>query len=243
MNAGTRQLTRQIMYDRRGRHRWVLNLRSALTRFAATRGWVIPFLTVRDGVAEKWRKAPRDGNLGYAHYLELRENSRVILKEIQARTTPSDRILDLGCNVGRELNQLWQAGYRNLTGVEIGEEPVRAMREVFAEMAGGSRIINNSMTAAIQDFNDGEFDLVYAHGSLISLNAREQFVFDEMCRITRRWIITMENERSKLLFPRDFGKVFAWRGMRQVAERTMEMEAPKGGIKCSTLRVFEKRQG
>lgn len=230
-----------MLYDGQGRHTWISKLKCRLTRFAATRGWVIPYLTVRSGIAEKWRKAGKGDNIGYQHYLELTESSRNLLAEIRARTTVDDRILDLGCNVGRELNHLWHQGYRNLTGVEIGEEPVRAMREVFPELAAGARILNESMADAVRDFEDGEFDLVYAHGSLISLSAREQFVYDEMCRITRRWIITHENENSSMLFARDFGKVFTWRGMRQVFEREVISESQKKGLfKKSIMRIFEK---
>ena len=208
-----------------------------MTKYAATRGWVIPGLTVRSGIAKKWREAKKDDVIGYKYYLELDDLARMLLREIVSRTKPTDHILDLGCNVGRELNHLWTEGYRHLTGVEIGVEPVRAMGEVFSETALGSRIFNKSMTEAVLEFEDGEFDLVYAHGSLVSLSAREQFVFDEMARISRKYIITVENEWSLLLFPRDFGKVFTARGFRQI-HHTVWRQA--GAEKKTALRVFEK---
>lgn len=202
---------------------------------------MIPFLTVRSGIAEKWRSARKGDGIGYQHYIELEEDSKVLLGEIVSRSEPADRVLDLGCNVGRELNHLWGLGYRNLTGVEIGEEPVRAMREVFPEMASGSRIINDSMTDAIRNFKDAEFDLVYAHGSLISLSAREQFVYDEMVRVTRAIIMTMENEWSGMLFPRDFGAVFTRRGMQSILEQEVPVVNPETGrVKKTMLRVFKK---
>jgi SAM-dependent methyltransferase len=232
---------RPLLRDGRGNRTALLNARVSLTKFAATRGWVIPFLTVRSGIADKWRTAQKDDGIGYQHYIELEEDSKVLLSEITSCAKPQDRVLDLGCNVGRELNHLWELGFRDLTGVEIGEAPVRAMKEVFPEMAGGSRIINRSMTEAIVEFGDAEFDLVYAHGSLVSLSAREQFVFDEMVRVTRCLIVTLENEWSGMLFPRDFGRVFTSRGMTQVLEREVRVSAPENGRqKKSMLRIFKK---
>jgi SAM-dependent methyltransferase len=240
----TAKILQPLLHDQAGDQTALLRLRVQMTRFAATRGWVIPFLTVRSGVADKWRKARKGDNIGYQHYLELSEGSKQLLSEIQSRTSPNDKILDLGCNVGRELNHLWQAGYRNLTGVEIGEEPVRAMREVFPSLAQGARILNASMTAAVREFKNGEFDLIYAHGSLVSLSAREQYVFDEMSRITRRWLLVLENEWSGMLFPRDFGRVFSARGMREVATTEVLTRPPgKSRVKKSMLRVFEKVRG
>lgn len=208
-----------------------------MAKYASTRGWVIPLLTVRGGIAEKWRNAKKESVIGYKYYLELDELARLLLNEIVSRTKPSDQILDLGCNVGRELNDLWGRGYRHLTGVEIGVEPVNAMREVFPDMAMGSRIFNRSMTEAVREFEDNEFQLVFAHGSLVSLSAREQFVFDEMARISKKYIVTVENEWSLLLFPRDFGIVFTSRGFRQIHEAEIYQEKHE---KKAVLRVFEK---
>ena len=231
------RLKRRLMYRSNGEPTLALIARMQAAKFAATRGWVIPFLTVRPGLAEKWRQAQRDDVIGYRHYLETDDADRILLDQIRLRAGPEDSLLDLGCNVGRDLNSLWQSGYRHLTGVEIGIEPVQAMRQAFPEVAKGARILNRSMAEAVSRFQDDEFALVYAHGSLVSLSAADQRVFDHMCRITRRWIITMENEWSLLLFPRDFGRVFTGRGMKQVHAQIV---AKPGAEQGPVLRVFRK---
>lgn len=231
------KLLNPILYSSPGKPTPILKARMQMAKYASTRGWVIPLLTVRGGIAEKWRNAKKESVIGYKYYLELDELARLLLNEIVSRTKPSDQILDLGCNVGRELNDLWGRGYRHLTGVEIGVEPVNAMREVFPDMAMGSRIFNRSMTEAVREFEDNEFQLVFAHGSLVSLSAREQFVFDEMARISKKYIVTVENEWSLLLFPRDFGIVFTSRGFRQIHEAEIYQEKHE---KKAVLRVFEK---
>ena len=225
------------MYKSSGEPTLLLLARMQLAKFAATRGWVIPLLTVHIDMAERWREANPESDLGYKHYLELDDAAKKLLDQVKARTNTGDSVIDLGCNVGRDLNELWNAGYRSLTGVEIGLAPVRAMREVFPEMAAGARIVNKSMDEAIREFWDAEFKLVYTHGSLISLNAGKQSVFDHMCRITQRWIITVENEWNPVLFPRDFSKVFTDRGMRQVYS---EIIRKLGSRNQTVLRVFEK---
>ncbi len=226
-----------LLYYQPGKPTPLLKARMQMAKYASTRGWIIPLLTVRNGITEKWREAKKGDVIGYQYYLKLDDLARMLLEEIISRTKPADHVLDLGCNVGRELNELWRRGYRHLTGVEIGVEPVRAMREVFPEMAMGARIFNRSMTEAVREFEDDEFEVVFAHGSLVSLSAREQFVFDEMARISKKYIVTVENEWSLLLFPRDFGKVFTSRGFRQIhyAEFLQKELAKK-----AALRVFEK---
>ena len=231
------KLLMPILYYSPGKPTPILKARMQMAKYASTRGWGIPLLTVRSGIAEKWRSAKKESVIGYKYYLEVDDLARMLLNEIVSRTKPSDPILDLGCNVGRELNDLWARGYRHLTGVEIGVEPVRAMHEVFPEMALGARIFNRSMTEAVREFEDNEFQLVFAHGSLVSLSAREQFVFDEMARISKKYIVTVENEWSLLLFPRDFGRVFTSRGFRQIQDTVIH----QGGMgKKAALRVFEK---
>ncbi|MBV9462961.1 MAG: methyltransferase domain-containing protein [Verrucomicrobiae bacterium] len=231
-------LMKPLFFKAPGEPTLLLKTRMRMAKYAATRGWIVPLLTERADLSDKWRHAKNGQNFGYHSYLELDELSRKLLDQIMQRVGPADSILDLGCNVGRELNALWVQGHRRLTGVEIGLEPVQAMARIFPELAAGARILNCSMTEGVRQFGDGEFRLVYAHGSLVSLTARQQFVFDEIARISSRFVITVENEWSWMLFPRDFRKVFEDRGFVQV--HSEEYTTP-GTTKKAALRVLEKQ--
>ena len=54
--------------------------------------------------------------------------SQSIINLLSPLITKEDSILEIGCNVGRNLNHLWQAGYKNVSGMEISEHVVRRLR-------------------------------------------------------------------------------------------------------------------
>lgn len=49
-------------------------------------------------------------------------------------------ILELGCNVGKNLNTAYQAGYRNLEDIEINPEAVEILKKTFPEMSSFANI-------------------------------------------------------------------------------------------------------
>ena len=59
-----KELIRPILHDPQGRGTAVLGMRVRLTKFAATRGWVIPYLTVRQGIASNWKNAKKGDGIG-----------------------------------------------------------------------------------------------------------------------------------------------------------------------------------
>lgn len=64
------------------------------------------------------------------HYLETRhwelvERSERLLEIFSEYVDKKDSILELGCSAGRNLKYLEDAGYKNLTGLEMSEKAVR----------------------------------------------------------------------------------------------------------------------
>lgn len=51
--------------------------------------------------------------------------------EFERCVRKGDAILDVGCGYGRTLNELYQAGYRNLTGIDFSEGMVRRGKALF----------------------------------------------------------------------------------------------------------------
>ena len=58
-----------------------------------------------------------EGNLP-ENYLDPSERSEFLVDIMSKYTEKSDAILELGCNVGRNLNFLYKNGYRNLHSIE-----------------------------------------------------------------------------------------------------------------------------
>ena len=77
-----------------------------------------------------WRY-PWDGvNLpqGYSYPIE---RSKFLLDIVKRYAPPSSSILEIGCNVGRNLNYLYMNGFNHLSGVEISQNAVELLKRVI----------------------------------------------------------------------------------------------------------------
>ena len=151
------------------------------------------------------------------------------------------RVLEVGTNVGRNLNQLWQAGQRNLTGIEISEQAVEAMRREYPEMAAGSDIRIGRAEEVLPALEE-PFDLVFTMAVLVHIHFdSDPIVFPNLARLAGRALITVEDERHRSWrhFTRDYREVFEPLGLRQVRE----LECGPLGIGLPSdyvARVFER---
>ena len=93
------------------------------------------------------------------------------------------RILEIGSNVGHQLRCLRKIGFTSLFGIEIQRYCVDKAKE----LTFGVDIIEGS--AFDIPFKDGYFDLVFTNNVLIHFAPGDlPIVFDEMNRVTRRYI-------------------------------------------------------
>ncbi|MEJ5352462.1 MAG: class I SAM-dependent methyltransferase [Melioribacteraceae bacterium] len=118
-------------------------------------------------------------------------------------------ILELGCNVGRNLNALYNQGYNMLTGIEINSNAIEIMKKHYYECYKNSIIINEPIENYIKNFKNNEFDVVFTMAVLEHIHKRSEWIFDEIMRITK-YIITIEDEKSLSWkhFPRRYDKIF-----------------------------------
>ena len=126
-----------------------------------------------------------------------------------------NRILEVGCNVGNQLNVLKKMGYLDLWGIELQDYAV----EVARNRTSGLNIVKG--TAFDIPFKNGFFDLVFTSGVLIHISPDDiDKVLDEMYRCTNKYILGLEyytpegyqmiNYRGQdnLLWKTDFSKLF-----------------------------------
>jgi len=146
--------------------------------------------------------------------------SELLVSLAEPYLTEHSRVLEVGTNVGRNLNQLWQGGQRNLTGIEISAQAVEAMRRQYPEMAAGSDIRvgrAEDLLAALEE----PFDLVFTMAVLVHIHFdSDPVVFPDLARLAGRALITVEDERHRSWrhFTRDYREVFEALGLRQVRE-------------------------
>lgn len=151
-----------------------------------------------------------------ATYLESGKRSEYLVSLVKQHASADASIIELGCNVGRNLHYLWEAGYRNLSGVEINEQAIKLMRERFPDMQ--PTIYQGALEDRVKDL--GRYDLVFTMAVLEHIHRDSEWVFKEMARITQKCLITIEDEKnvSERHFPRNYRQIFESLGMRQVYE-------------------------
>ena len=178
-----------------------------------------------------WRQPYGGGNLP-GQYIEVeggnRAQSRVLRSQflvnlIKRYSTSNAKILEIGCNAGRNLNYLFSAGFDKLAGIEINEDAVALMKESYPEMAKNAKIINEPVEDVIKNFEDDEFDIVFTMAVLEHIHPNSDFIFQEVVRITKRFLITIEDEKgvSWRHFPRNYKKIFEALGMKQIYQSNM----------------------
>ena len=128
-------------------------------------------------------------------------------------------ILELGCNMGRSLNYLYKLGYNNLTGIEIGLRCEDLMKKNFSEMYKRSKIVIGDVTEEIKKFEDNEFELVFCHSVLVNIHPKYNHIFEEISRVSRKFILFLENEGSYQAYPRDFQKMFEKNNYKMISSK------------------------
>jgi len=97
---------------------------------------------------------------------------------------PKDiRILEVGCNVGAQLQTLQNMGYNNLYGIELQWYAVEKAKTLTKNI----NIIQGSGFDI--PFKDNYFDLVYTSGVLIHINPNDlSVIFNEIARCSNKYI-------------------------------------------------------
>ena len=179
----------------------------------------------RDAILDYWSQPPDEGNQPQ-HYLpeggvEGEKISQFLLKIIDSYAERNDKILEIGCNIGRNLDYLYRTGFLNLEAIEISEDAVKLLHETYPETASHAKIYNTPVESSIMDFADEQFDIVFTVAVLYHIHTNSDWIFPEIVRITRKYLITIENEyatTSWMHFPRNYKKLFQGIGMKQVEE-------------------------
>lgn len=155
------------------------------------------------------------------------------------------RVLEVGCNVGWNLEYLRRLGVPELYGIEpqlYAVERARWRGPSFGVLQG---------TAFDLPFRDGWFDLAFTSGVLIHISPETvHAAIDELHRVSRRWIVAIEYDHpveqevryrghTSALWKRDHGKLWQARHPGLVRVRTLELGAADGYDDC-TAHLFEK---
>lgn len=186
-----------------------------------------------------WRQ-PGDGSNLPQEYLEGRARSELLVRTVKQHAAGDPRILEVGCNIGRNLQYLFEAGFNKLEAIEISSNAIEILKQRFPLMARAAVIHNAPAEEVIRNLKDNSFDLVFSMAVLEHIHKQSEWIFPEMARVTGNLLITIEDEGniSWRHFPRNYKKVFESAGMKQVEERNCrDIEGLGDNF---FLRVFKK---
>lgn len=193
----------------------------------------------KDELQKYWRSS-NETNTNPSNYLHGNKRSEYLVSLVKQYVKSDASILELGCNVGRNLNHLWKAGYRNLSGVEVNPDALKLMKQNFPDM----KVI--TYEGAIEELIKrlGEYDLVFTMAVLEHIHNDSEWVFSGIARKAKGHLITIEGEKkieSELHFPRNYKIIFESLSMQQVYEKEL---SEKEGLNTNFYaRVFSRNRG
>jgi 2-polyprenyl-3-methyl-5-hydroxy-6-metoxy-1,4-benzoquinol methylase len=195
-------------------------------------------------VREEW--ADRSGEYSptyYAHY-GPDETSALVRSKILEHAGRDARVLEVGCGVGRHLAPLAEAGFSELAGVDVNADALDVLREKYPELAAVGEFHADTIEEYVQEVETDAFDAVFSVETLQHIHPDATWVFEELARISRDLVVTVENESGEYgsvnhvddqlpLYYRDWRAVFTELGLSEV--ETMER-------KRDTVRVFRQSE-
>ena len=169
----------------------------------------------RSGVNKEEENLPT----AYANLPFNQERGSYFLQKLEKlNLLKDDPILELGPNSGFILSFLNKNGFHNLTGIEINPDAIKTMKEYFPNLYENSTIINDSFENALPQIPNNSFVLVYSMGAIMHVPAESNFIFENIARISKKYIISVEGENmlSSRHYPRDYKKIYENLGFKQI---------------------------
>lgn len=196
-----------------------------------------------DRVHAEWTDRSGEFSPHYYAYYGHDEKTDLLETHVTQFAEVDSRILELGCSSGRHLAALLDAGFGDLTGIDINPDSFRVMADHYPRLAAEGTFICDSIENILPEVATNGFDLVYSVETLQHIHPDETWVFDEIARITNSFIITIENEGTKPastptrtyvddnlpLYYRDWRRIFTERGFAELLAEELDAD---------TIRVF-----
>ncbi|MBL4614101.1 MAG: class I SAM-dependent methyltransferase [Magnetovibrio sp.] len=105
-------------------------------------------------------------------------------------------ILDLGCNMGRHLNFLYDRGHTSLYGVDIMKKAFVAFQERFPKTYDQCTLDHNIFQRYLTRHPDRSFSGVYTFGATVEYNHPSFALVREVCRVSNDLVMFVINENG-----------------------------------------------
>jgi len=186
-------------------------------------------------VLDYWT-SPSDTNLP-EDYIQGEEKSKYLFEKIKY-FDKNMKIVELGCNVGRNLDYLHVNGFNCLSGIEISSKALEKFEEIYKNTYNVVSTYNTSIEKFFKEHNI-EIDLLFTMAVLEHIHTDSEWIFEKMVS-QAKIILTIEDEHSISWrhFPRNYKNIFEKLGMKQISfEKCGNIKGFHNGF---VFRLFEK---
>ena len=182
-----------------------------------------------------WSSPPSKGNQPQA-YAKPADRSDYLLDVLKRAGVSDGSVLEVGCNVGRNLNALQASGYGPLTAIEINSNALEEMKKTFPNPYNSARLFNSTIEDTIPTLRDKEFDVTFSMAVLLHIHPDSEWILEHMVRVTRSILVVIESEDQSnyKIFPRDYSSIFKSLGVTELFS-----EPSPGTLTGYTTRVFQ----
>jgi 2-polyprenyl-3-methyl-5-hydroxy-6-metoxy-1,4-benzoquinol methylase len=199
-----------------------------------------------DDVRADW--ADRTGKYSPEYYADIGPNevSETLTDVLDHYVRTDAKILEIGCGSGRHLAALLAEGYENLVGIDINDEAFEVMATQYPTLHEKGTFHTGAVEDLVSAFETDEFDVVYTVETLQHIHPEDEWVFEELTRISGDLLVTAENEGNSPqrgrgetavsyvddefpLYHRNWKEIFAGLGLAQLLREPTDRD---------TIRVF-----
>ena len=117
--------------------------------------------------------------------------SETIINALFLLISPEDSILEVGCNAGRNLNHLWQAGFHNLFGIEISHHAVRRLSEAYPSLSVVPIDIGPA-EKVLKNHANNSHEIVFTMAVLEHIHPESKQIFSEIARVAKKYVLAIE---------------------------------------------------
>jgi len=143
-------------------------------------------------------------------------------------------ILEIGCNVGRNLNFLFNNDYKNLSGIEINNEAIKLCKEIFKTMCVSDTV--KLYNGRLYDFlpnHTNSYDVVFSMAVLMHIDDEERQIIYDYLKKNAKYVIFVEpiNETQKKIWNGRMFNIFDYDiHMKQRGFSQISREKATGGL-------------
>lgn len=201
--------------------KYIDNFKYSLIKFKISRYCVMhgvrpPFPSSRGCDLNYWGSRTLETNHSPKQYLLKDISTERCLDKIISVSDKNTSFVEIGCNAGRNLNYLYENGFRNLAGIEINKIAIEeTLRNYFPDLYKTGKFYIGNAADEIKKIPDNSFDVVFSIAVLIHINPEYMYLFEEMARISKRYISILTSENG-YPFPYDFKKIFTKNNFKEI---------------------------